>query len=186
MKRPEDVPRARLAPATARLREAQRQGEALLREPHRAFDAACLEAHEAGYSLAAIGRVIRERPELVGRRVELARALRQAGRAPAPVPLPSAGRVRFRRSSAVHQRWWHGDRYGDRTLCGRRVTPGAEVAGEADVTCVGCQGPAPGPVVFSVRMAPQHMAALMSPAPEVDAARAEVRFEQARKGRGAV
>ena len=28
MKRPEDVPRARLAPATARLREAQRQGEA--------------------------------------------------------------------------------------------------------------------------------------------------------------
>ncbi len=65
------------------------------------------------------------------------------------------------------------------------MTPGAEAAGEADVTCVGCRGPAPGPVVLTVRMAPQHVAALMSLArPKVDAARAEARFERSHKDSG--
>jgi hypothetical protein len=177
--------RTRLAPAVAALRAAQQQAAALTRGPADAFDLACLDAHEAGYSLAAIGRAIGEPPEMVRRRVDLARVVRDRDVAKPPVPLPTVGMVRLSPGGLVHRRWRGADdTYTARTLCGRTVTTRAAPA-EATAThhwCSGCR-PEPARITAVVtRPMPRVLAALLaSRSPEAEAAEAERRFEAARR-----
>jgi hypothetical protein len=182
-RRSDDALRARLTPAMAAFCAEQDRAHAITKAACAAYEQALLEAHEAGCSIAAIGRATRETPEIVGRRIALARAMRDAGRPRPLVPLPAVGVVRLRPGGAVHRRWRHGETYGPTTLCGRPVTDRAEDAKAAKVTCAGCRPQPAGLVSVTVQRLPRHMAAVASLRPEVEAARAEARFEQARKAR---